>query len=293
MAYVITLIAAREAVMLSQGTIDRVRDAVGGGRTPVILSAGEAADIGGVAADDLALARAALEGAPIDVLCGRERGRRRGLLVADMDGTIVAGETLDALAAQAGVGEEVAAITRRSMNGELDFGEALRARAAMLRGLGLAALDATWRETQLNPGARTLVATMRKHGATAALISGGFTFFTERVAALCGFDTQRANRLLDDGERLTGEVGEPVLGRDAKLASLRELAGAAGLRPGATLAVGDGANDLGMLRAAGLGVAYRAKPVVTAEITNRIDFADLRALLFAQGYSASSFVEVT
>ncbi len=289
MSYVLTLVAQREATRLTQGAIDRVRDAVGGGRTPRILSPDEAADIGGVASDDLAPARAALEGAPVDVLVSRERGRRRQLLVADMDSTIVTSETLDELAAYAGLKESVSAITRRSMNGEIDFREALRERVGLLRGLKLDALEATWRSVELTPGAESLVATMRWFGARTALVSGGFTFFTSRVAALCGFDHHRANVLLDDGVALTGEVGEPILDRDAKLATMRQLARAAGLRRGATLAVGDGANDLAMLREAGLGVAFRAKPVVAAEVGNRVDFADLRALLFVQGYPATAF----
>ena len=289
MSYVVTLVAARNAATLTQGVIDRVYDAVGSGRTPVILSSGEAADIPGVASHDPAPARAALEGGAIDVLVTREHNRRRRLLVADMDSTIVTGETLDELAAHAGLGERVAAITRQSMNGQIDFREALRARVALLKGLDLSALEQTWRHVQLTPGARTLVATMRAHGAKTALISGGFTFFTERVAALCGFDHHYANVLLANRGALTGEVGEPILDRDAKLAAMRNLAGQQGLRRRDTLAVGDGANDLAMLREAGLGVAYHAKPVVTAEIANRVDHADLRALLFAQGYAASVF----
>ena len=169
-----------------------------------------------------------------------------------MDSTVVTGETLDELAAQAGLGEQVASITRRSMNGEIDFREALRARVAMLAGLELSALEATWRGTRLTPGARTLVATMRAHGARAALVSGGFTAFTSRVAALCGFDEHHANVLLDDGTRLTGAVAEPILDRDAKFFAMRRMAEAAGLTEADCLAVGDGANDLGMLRAAGL-----------------------------------------
>jgi phosphoserine phosphatase len=225
------------------------------------------------------------------VLCTRARGRRRGLLVADMDSTIVTGETLDELAAFAGLGEKIAAITRLSMDGKIDFREALRERVAMLQGLDLTALEKTWARTELTAGAKTLVATMRRHGALTALVSGGFTFFTARVAALCGFDHHRANVLLDDGTALTGTVAEPILGSDTKLAALQELAALRGVRLAATLAVGDGANDLPMLKAAGLGIAYRAKPLVAAEVENRIDHADLRALLFAQGFVAADFVE--
>jgi phosphoserine phosphatase len=291
MSYVLTLVAARDATVLTQATIDRVRDAAGGGRTPVILSRGEAADIPGVRLEDLSAARAALEEAPIDLLIGRERGRRRRLLVADMDSTIVTGETLDALAAHAGRAAEVAAITARSMLGELDFRAALRERVAMLRGLRLSALEETWRAVQLTPGARTLVATMRAAGATTALVSGGFDFFAARVARACGFHGHFANRLLDDGRVLTGEVAEPVLDQDAKRATLGRLAQQAGLRRTGTLAVGDGANDLGMLRAAGLAVGYRPTPVVAASVTNIVRHADLRALLFAQGFAAGEFKE--
>jgi phosphoserine phosphatase len=291
MAYFVTLVAAREAAPLSPATVQRVRQAVGGGDAPETLAEGEAAEFRVFEAPDLTAARAALEGAAVDVLVTRARGRRRGLLLADMDSTIVTSETLDELADEAGIGAQIAAITRRSMNGELDFAQALRQRVGMLKGLELPALDRTWARTQLSPGARTLIATMRKHGAMTALVSGGFTFFTAKVAALCGFDHHRANTLLDDGVALTGEVGEPILGRDAKLETLRELAGVRGVRLAATLAVGDGANDLAMLKNAGLGIAYRAKPVVAAEVPNRVDFADLRALLFAQGYPASAFVD--
>lgn len=288
MTHVLTLVADRAAAVLSPATIARARDAVAGA-PPVVLSPGEAADIACRAAPDMAAVRAALEGAPVDAVPTRARGRRKGLLLADMDSTIVSSETLDELAAEAGLGEEVAALTRLSMNGELDFREALRRRVAMLRGLALDALERTWARTRLVPGARELVATMRAHRATTALVSGGFTFFTARVAALCGFDEHRANALVDDGERLTGAVAEPVLDRDAKLRALRELAAARNLRLSATLAVGDGANDLLMLREAGLGVAFRAKPVVAAEARARVDHADLRALLFVQGYPAAAF----
>ena len=288
MPYVLTLVAAREATTLTQAMTDRVQDAVGG-RTPRTLSEGEAADIPGVATDDLAAARAALEGAPVDVLVTRQRNRTRQLLVADMDSTIVTSETLDELAAYAGLKDQVAEITRASMNGQIDFREALRARVAMLQGLPLTALEATWQTVRLTPGAATLVATMRHFGATTALVSGGFTFFSQRVAALCGFHHHHANTLLDNGTHLTGQVADPILDRDTKLATMKTLMRDRGLRRQATLAVGDGANDLAMLREAGLGVAFRAKPVVAAEVANRLDFADLRALLFAQGYPASVF----
>ena len=284
MPYVLTLVADRRATTLTPAHLERVRDAIGGGSPPTTLAEGEAADILTPTPPDLDRARAAVEGAPIDVLATHTRGRRRGLLVADMDSTIVTSETLDELAALAGVGEQVSEITRRSMNGEVDFAAALRERAALLNGLDTKALETTFKSIRLTEGARALVATMKTHGATTALVSGGFTFFTSRVAALCGFDTHRANTLADDGTRLTGVLIEPILGPDTKLAVLRELAEAQGLRLRATLAVGDGANDLPMLREAGLAVAFRPKPIVAAAISNQINFADLRALLFLQGY---------
>ena len=285
MDFVLTLVAPRASASLSPALLARVRDAVRGG-APVTLADGEAADIPCPAAPDMPSVRAALEGAPVDALPVRAAGRRKALLVADMDSTIVTGETLDELADFAGLKAEIAAITARAMNGELDFPAALRARVGMLRGLPLSALDATWNRVALTPGARALVATMRAHGADTTLVSGGFTFFTERVAALTGFDRQRANILLDDGRTLTGAVAKPIVGRDAKLDTLLARAAALGVGPDAAAAIGDGANDLAMLREAGLGVAFRAKPVVAAEVAARIDHADLRALLFAQGYTS-------
>jgi phosphoserine phosphatase len=283
MSHVLTLIADRTATTLSPAVIARVRDAVGGGGAN-ILSPGEAADIPCPAQPDPAAVAAALGGAEVDAITTKSRGRRKGLLLADMDSTIVTTETLDEVAAFAGLKEQIAAITRRSMNGEIDFAEALRLRVGMLRGLKLDALEQTWAQTRMTEGAQELVATMRAHNALTALVSGGFTFFTSRVAARLGFHEHRANTLLDDGTCLTGEVGEPILDRDAKLATLRGLAAARGLRMAATLAVGDGANDLGMLREAGLGIAFRAKPIVAAEARARVEHTNLRALLFAQGY---------
>jgi phosphoserine phosphatase len=289
MGHVLTLVADRAATTLTASLIARVREAAGGGSV-LVLSPGEAADIFCPAPPDMEAVAAALEGAAVDAIATKARGRRKGLLVADMDSTIVTSETLDELAAFAGLKEKIAAITRRSMNGEIEFKEALRERVAMLRGLRLDALEETWARTRLTPGARELVATMRAHNATTALVSGGFTFFTSRVAALLGFDHHRANVLLDDGTRLTGAVAEPILDRDAKLATLHELAAARGLRMTATLAVGDGANDLDMIAAAGLGVAFHAKPIVAKAARARVDHAGLRALLFAQGYHLSQIV---
>ena len=235
----------------------------------------------------VAAVRATIGNAPVDAIAQAAEGRRKALLIADMDSTIVTSETLDELAAYAGLKDRVAEITRRSMNGEIDFAAALRERVGMLKGLRLEALEATWEATRLMPGARALVRTMVANGAHCALASGGFTFFTGRVAALCGFSSHHANVLLDNGAALTGAVAEPVFDRDAKLATLTALAAARGLPLSATLAVVDGANDLAMIGAAGLGIAYHAKPVVAAAARARVDHNDLRALLYAQGYRAS------
>jgi phosphoserine phosphatase len=238
----------------------------------------------------MAAVRTALEGTAVDAIATVADHRRKALLIADMDSTIVTSETLDELAAYAGLKDRIAAITRASMNGEVDFSSALRQRVAMLKGLKLDALEKTWAQTRIMPGAAELVATMRAHNAMTVLVSGGFTWFTSRVAQQLGFDTHRANTLVDDGASLTGEVAEPILDRDAKLAALREFTEARNLRPAATLAVGDGANDLAMLREAGLGVAYHAKPIVAAEVRAQIRHSTLRTLLFAQGYTLAEIV---
>jgi phosphoserine phosphatase len=283
MTHVLTLVAPRDRATLTPAIINRVRNAVHGG-TPTILSPGEAADIPCGHPPDMAAALDAIGADPIDAIPTKARGRRKALLIADMDSTIVTSETLDEIAAYAGLKEQIAAITMRSMNGEIDFSQALRERVAMLKGLALDALEKTWAKTELTPGARELVATMKAHNATTALVSGGFTFFTGRVAALVGFDTHRANILEHDGQVLTGTVAEPVLDANAKLTALNELAAARGVKLSATLTVGDGANDLPMLLAAGLGIAFHAKPIVAAQAKAQVRHGTLRALLFAQGY---------
>jgi phosphoserine phosphatase len=289
MHHVLTLVARRDTTSLSAALIARVRDAARGG-VPAVLSEGEAADIPLATAPDMDAVHAALGGAAVDAIATNGGGRRKALLVADMDSTIVTGETLDELAGFAGLKARIAAITARAMNGELDFKAALRERVAMLKGLPVDALEKTWQRTRLTGGAHELVATMRANGAYTVLVSGGFTFFTGRVAALLGFNAHRANVLLDDGAALTGLVAEPILDRDAKLDTLTRLAAERGLPMSATLAVGDGANDLDMIRAAGLGVAFRAKPIVAAAARARVDHADLRALLFAQGYRREEII---
>jgi len=218
-------------------------------------------------------------------------GRRKRLLVADMDSTIITTESLDELAAHAGIKDEIARITQAAMNGEIEFADALRRRVAMLKGLERGALDQVIRSMTVMPGAAALVATMRAHGAYAVLVSGGFKPVTRRVCELVGFDTDCANDLEFAEDKLTGRVIEPILDRDAKLATLRRIAAERGLALAETLAVGDGANDLPMLQAAGLGVAFRAKPSVAAAAKVRIEQADLTALLYLQGYRQSEIVD--
>ena len=289
MSYVLTLIANRAAINLEHPIIDQVRRVVSGGE-PDILSPGEAADIPCSSPPDLSATRAALLGAPVDAIAVHARGRRKRLLIADMDSTIVTGETLDELADCAGLRSEIAGITQRAMNGELDFPTALRQRVALLKGLSIAALERAWEHMTLTQGAHDLVATMRTHGAFTVLVSGGFTFFATRVADLTGFHRHYANTLLDNGRVLTGSLHEPILDQHAKLSILHSLVAEKGLPLSATLAIGDGANDLPMLRDAGLGVAYRPQPFVAKKIPARLEHADLRGALFVQGYRAAEIV---
>ena len=236
-----------------------------------------------------AAARERLDGAPLDLSVQPAAGRRKGLLVADMESTIIGQELIDELAEAAGIHDRIAAITARSMAGEVDFAGSLRKRVDLLAGLPVSTLERVAARITFNPGARTLIRTLRAGGAYTALVTGGFTYFAEAVARDCGFDEMRGNVLLIDGDRLSGEVGEPILGPESKLTALRELAGRHGLNMAATAAVGDGANDLAMVRAAGLGATYRGKPVLREAAGFRIDHGDLTALLYLQGYRLIEF----
>ncbi len=227
----------------------------------------------------------------VDVVVQPDGPRRRRVLLADMDSTMIQQECIDELAAEVGVGERVAAITARAMNGELDFAEALAERVGLLRGLPLQVVRGVLDERiTLAPGGPELLATTAAHGGYAALVSGGFTHFTEQVAARLGFDEHRANTLEVEDGRLTGRVVPPVVGQDAKVAALREITARLGLGPDDVVAVGDGANDLPMLQLAGLGVALHAKPAVADRAPVRVDHGDLTALLFLQGYSDDEIV---
>jgi phosphoserine phosphatase len=235
--------------------------------------------------------RAARGDLPIDIVVQPRAARRKKLFLADMDSTMIGQECIDELADFAGLKAHVAGITERAMRGEIEFEPALRERVALLKGLPLSVVDEVLaRRITPTPGGRELVATMRAHGAWTCLISGGFTLFTNAVAAQIGFQENRANRLLAEDGKLTGEVAEPILGRATKLATLIELTESFDLDDIDTLVVGDGANDLGMIQHAGLGVAYHAKPAVAAAAAARIDHGDLTALLYMQGYRRDEFV---
>ena len=233
-----------------------------------------------------------ISGAPdFDLAVLPAEHRRKKLLVADMESTIIQQECLDELADYVGMRPKVAAITECAMRGELDFKSALQARVGLLKGIDAKSLEEIYTQrVTLMPGAHTLLATMKAHGASCALVSGGFTFFTERIAARLGFDTHQANRLDISAGTIAGTVAEPVLGREAKLAALEHLARTHALDRALTMAVGDGANDLAMINAAGLGVAFRAKPIVAAQASVSIVHGDLTALLFLQGFARHEFV---
>ncbi|HEY6917412.1 MAG TPA: phosphoserine phosphatase SerB [Allosphingosinicella sp.] len=289
--FIATLIAADR---LSEGEVRVAEDALAAANVQPLarqwVEPGIACDIrfsGGAAS-----ARAALEGLlpGIDAVVQPEAGRRKALLVADMDSTMITIECIDELADYAGVKTQVADVTERAMRGELQFEEALHARVALLAGLDEAVIDRCHAERlAIMPGARALVRTMRAHGATCILVSGGFTSFADRVAEDIGFNRAIANRLNVAGGRLVGTVGHPIVGADAKLEALTEAVSALSLDPTQVLAVGDGANDIKMLEAAGLGVAYRAKPRTRQAADASVDACDLTALLYAQGYPRSAW----
>lgn len=297
MKSVLVLITPSEGEPLENDIVAAVRDSLKRqGADPEALrwlSPGRACEIpfAGVApAEGARAARAALGLRRVDCAAFAAESRQKKLLVADMDSTIVAGETLDDLADFAGVKARVAAITARAMNGESDYRDSLRERVALLKGLDADCLEKTFARARLNPGAAKLVATMRANGAHTFLVSSGFRYFTSRVRALAGFDADIGNEIEIADGKLTGRVIEPILDKDAKRAALLEAAARLGIHPSAVIAVGDGANDLPMILKAGLGVAYRPKPSVAAEAPITIRHADLTALLYLQGYADDEFV---
>jgi phosphoserine phosphatase len=298
MLFVATLITAPAAAALDEAALELGRAALPAAAAPCWLDPGVAVDIPFEAADAIdrraaaEAVRAALGVRPVDVVVQPAERRRKKLLLADMDSTMIGQECIDELADYVGKKAHVAAITERAMRGEIEFAPALRERVSLLAGLPASVIDEVIaRRITLMPGGPALVATMRANGAHSCLVSGGFVQFTRRIAAMIGFDEDRANTLLvgPDG-KLSGRVAEPVLGREAKLATLIDLRAKFALEHADTLVVGDGANDLAMIEDAGLGVAYHAKPKVAAAAAARIDHGDLTALLYAQGYSREQFV---
>ncbi len=291
--FIATLIAADrlEAADISSA-LDKLSDAGCAPRGVETLDEDKASDL--FFDSDPEAARVALEGAfdRVDVVVQPAEGREKALIVADMDSTMITVECIDELADYAGIKAQIAEVTEAAMRGELDFAEALDARVALLKGLGADAIDRCLAErVRLMPGARTLVQTMKARGATAILVSGGFTRFAEPVGAQIGFDRVIANELLIEGDALTGAVTKPIVDSSTKEVTLLGAMAELGLDASATLAVGDGANDLAMIRKAGLGVAYHAKPIVAAAAGARIDHGDLTALLYAQGIARSAWVE--
>jgi phosphoserine phosphatase len=296
MTHVATLVCNPASPVLDEAMLARAAAVLPGAQAPVWLNRGVAADLSfapGGASDNRAHAeglRIAL-GAPVDVIVQLAATRRKKLFLADMDSTMIGQECIDELADYVGMKEHVSAITERAMRGEIAFEPALRERVALLKGLDARIVTQVIAERiTLTPGGGELVRTMRANGAHTALVSGGFTLFTSKVAEAIGFHENRANVLVVEDDRFAGLVSEPILGREAKYATLIELREKHGLAHEDTMAVGDGANDLAMLEEAGLGIAYRAKPAVAAAAHARIDHADLTALLYAQGYRVEEFV---
>jgi len=294
MAFVATLVANPSNPVLTPAIAEKAAEAVKASGL-YWLADGIACDIAlrddsdPLAAEETI--RALIAGSAIDLAVQNAETRRKKLLIADMDSTMIGQECIDELAAEVGLKDKVATITARAMNGEIAFEPALRERVALLKGLPVSVVDEVIaKRITLTPGGMELIVTMKAKGHYTALVSGGFTVFTSRIAATLGFDENRANILLDADGKLTGEVAEPILGKQAKVDALIEIAERLGISPDDAMAVGDGANDLGMLHVAGAGVALHAKPAVAAEAKIRIDHADLTALLYLQGYRKSDFV---
>ena len=287
---VISLIAP--AGQLDASLVSNLQGAFGATGDALWLSPDEAAEfpVPQVPAN-LREVRKAISAMQVDLNCLPDDKRKKRLLIADMDSTMIGQECIDELAAEAGVGEKVVDITARTMNGELEFDNALRERVALLKDLPTdTILQVIENRITLAKGGKTLVATMKANGAYAALVSGGFVQFTERLGETLGFDETRANRLIEADGKLTGEVADPILGQQAKVDALNEITQTLNTTPTDAIAVGDGANDLGMIHLAGMGVALHAKPTVAAAAPFKIDHGDLTALLFLQGYTRDEFL---
>jgi len=287
---ILVLIARPGSRALDEGALAILRDR--GLAQPVWLAEAEACELTldheprATLEEEL---RGALAPRPVDVALVAAAGRRKRLLLADMDSTIIRQECIDELAQLAGVSDQVKAVTLQAMRGEIPFEESLQKRVALLRGLPASGIAAVAARLDLAAGAHTLIATLKANGCYTALISGGFTAFTAGVAAALGFDEHRANELIIHGDMIAGVVARPILGSNAKLAALVQLCARRGIMRSEAVTVGDGANDIPMLEAAGLGVALHAKPMVRHAAPIRIDHGDLTALLYLQGYPQSAF----
>lgn len=295
MNFVATLISGPDSKVMTDALLQHVQQIIANAQAPHWLAPGIAADI--LFMPDRPQAeiendiRRALGGAAIDVIVQKAATRRKKLFLADMDSTMIGQECIDELADYVGLKDKVAGITERAMRGEIAFEPALRERVGLLKGLPVSVVDEiVAKRLTLTPGGTALVQTMRANGGYACLVSGGFTLFTSRISAIIGFNEHRSNQLIIDGEQLSGTVSEPILGKEAKLATLIELRNKFALAHHETMAVGDGANDLAMLEEAGIGIAFRAKPAVAAAAHARVVHSDLTALLYCQGYRAEEIV---
>ncbi|MFS8182498.1 phosphoserine phosphatase SerB [Pseudovibrio denitrificans] len=296
MSFVVTLISNPAKPAVTEDLIEKISALLPAAPQVKVLRPQIAVDLAVEAPADAeeleSSIRTNLADAPVDVFIQPQNGRRKKLLIADMDSTMIQQECIDELAAELGLKEKISDITERAMRGEIEFEPALRERVALLKGLGTEVIGKTIENRiTLTPGGRELVQTMKANGGYAALVSGGFTSFTRKIAEVIGFDENKANTLLEADGKLSGEVAEPILGKQAKLDRLNELTEEKNIALEDAIAVGDGANDLAMICAAGLGVAFHAKPKVAAEARAMINHGDLTALLYLQGYSYDEFVK--